>query len=36
MEYPEYEYLKYNKIQGLPFMISELKSKFNQILEELS
>lgn len=36
MEYPEFEYLKYNKIQGLPFMISELKSKFNQILEELS
>ena len=36
MVYPEFEYLKYNKIQGLPFMISELKSKFNQILEELS
>ncbi len=27
MEYPEFEYLRYNKIQGLPFMISELKSK---------
>jgi 2-oxoglutarate ferredoxin oxidoreductase subunit alpha len=36
MEYPEFEYLRYNKIQGLPFMISELKSKINQILEELS
>jgi 2-oxoglutarate ferredoxin oxidoreductase subunit alpha len=36
MEYPEFDYLKYNKIQGLPFMISELKYKFNQILEELS
>jgi 2-oxoglutarate ferredoxin oxidoreductase subunit alpha len=36
MEYPEFEYLKYNKIQGLPFMISELKHKFNQILEEIS
>ncbi len=36
MEYPQYEYLRYNKVQGLPFMISELKSKFNQILEELS
>ena len=36
MEYPEYEYLRYNKVQGLPFMISELKSKINQILEDLS
>jgi len=36
MEYPEYEYLRYNKVQGLPFMISELKYKFKQILEELS
>lgn len=36
MKHPEFEYLKYNKIQGLPFMISELKSKFNQILEEIS
>ena len=36
MEYPEFEYLKYNKVQGLPFMISELKYKFNQILEEIS
>jgi 2-oxoglutarate ferredoxin oxidoreductase subunit alpha len=35
MQYPQYEYLKYNKIQGLPFMISELKYKFNQILEEI-
>jgi 2-oxoglutarate ferredoxin oxidoreductase subunit alpha len=35
MEYPEFEYLRYNKIQGLPFMISELKYKINQILEEL-
>jgi len=25
--------LQYNKIQGLPFMISELKDKFNEILE---
>jgi 2-oxoglutarate ferredoxin oxidoreductase subunit alpha len=33
MTMPEYKYLQYNKIQGLPFMISELKDKFNQILE---
>ncbi len=30
---PEHEYLQYNKIQGLPFMIKELKNKFNEILE---
>jgi 2-oxoglutarate/2-oxoacid ferredoxin oxidoreductase subunit alpha len=34
-QYPEYEYLQYNKIQGLPFMISELKSKFNDLLKEM-
>ncbi|MCF8296314.1 MAG: 2-oxoacid:acceptor oxidoreductase subunit alpha [Saprospiraceae bacterium] len=32
--FPQYHYMQYNKIQGLPFMISELKDKFNQILEE--
>jgi 2-oxoglutarate ferredoxin oxidoreductase subunit alpha len=32
-QFPQYEYLQYNKIQGLPFMINELKIKFNQILE---
>jgi len=36
MKYPQFEYLKYNKIQGLPFMISELKAKFKEILEEIS
>jgi 2-oxoglutarate ferredoxin oxidoreductase subunit alpha len=30
---PQFKYLRYNKIQGLPFMIEELKQKFNQILE---
>jgi len=29
----DHEYLQYNKIQGLPFMIQELKTKFNEILE---
>ncbi|MBN2683515.1 MAG: 2-oxoacid:acceptor oxidoreductase subunit alpha [Bacteroidales bacterium] len=33
-QYPQFDYLQYNKIQGLPFLISELKEKFNQILEE--
>jgi len=36
MSYPKYDYLRFNKIQGLPFMISELKQKFNNILEEIS
>ncbi|MCG8701557.1 MAG: 2-oxoacid:acceptor oxidoreductase subunit alpha [Bacteroidales bacterium] len=31
---PQYNYLQYNKVQGLPFMISELKNKFKEILEE--
>ncbi|MBN2611653.1 MAG: 2-oxoacid:acceptor oxidoreductase subunit alpha [Bacteroidales bacterium] len=31
---PQYNYLQYNKVQGLPFFISELKQKFNIILEE--
>lgn len=35
MKYPKFEYLRHNKVQGLPFMISELKSKFKEILEEL-
>jgi len=34
MTNPEYTYLQHNKIQGLPFMISELKEKFNQTLED--
>ncbi|MCK5764615.1 MAG: 2-oxoacid:acceptor oxidoreductase subunit alpha, partial [Bacteroidales bacterium] len=33
MTHPEFNYLQHNKIQGLPFMISELKEKFNKILE---
>lgn len=32
---PQFNYLQYNKVQGLPFMISELKTKFREILEEL-
>jgi len=33
--FPGVEVLQYNKIQGLPFMIAELKNKFNQIIEDL-
>jgi 2-oxoglutarate ferredoxin oxidoreductase subunit alpha len=34
MIHPEYSYLKFNKVQGLPFTTEELIEKFNQILEE--
>ena len=33
-KYPAYDYLQYNKVQGLPFMISELKAKFRELLEK--
>jgi 2-oxoglutarate ferredoxin oxidoreductase subunit alpha len=32
-QFTHYDYLQYNKVQGLPFMISELKYKFREILE---
>ncbi len=32
MNYPKFEYMQYNKIQGLPFTVVELKEKINQIL----
>ena len=32
---PMFTYLQYNKVQGLPFFISELKSTFNKVLEEI-
>ncbi len=34
MVYPDYKYMQYNKVQGLPFVVNELTTKFNQILEE--
>jgi 2-oxoglutarate ferredoxin oxidoreductase subunit alpha len=34
MKHPQFPCLRYNKVQGLPFMISELKRKFKEILEE--
>jgi len=33
-QFPEYEYQQFNKIQGLPFMIRELKNRFNELLNE--
>ncbi len=34
MNLPEFKYEQYNKIQGLPFMVSELKEKFSSLLNE--
>lgn len=34
MRLPEFSYQQYNKIQGLPFMVSELKEKFNEFLND--
>jgi 2-oxoglutarate/2-oxoacid ferredoxin oxidoreductase subunit alpha len=31
---PQFEYIEYHKVQGLPFTIVELKNHFNQLLEE--
>lgn len=32
---PEFNYLQFNKVQGLPFMIAELKVKFNEVLNSM-
>jgi 2-oxoglutarate ferredoxin oxidoreductase subunit alpha len=34
MKMPEFSYRQYNKVQGLPFFISELQNEFNKILED--
>ncbi len=34
-KYPQFEYLQYNKVQGLPLFISELKMKFKEVLETI-
>jgi 2-oxoglutarate ferredoxin oxidoreductase subunit alpha len=31
---PGFTFLQFNKVQGLPFFISELKQKFNEVLEK--
>ncbi len=33
-KFQKYEFMQYNKVQGLPFFIAELKEKFRAILEE--
>ena len=32
MKHPEFEYLQFNRVQGLPFQTSELKEYFNTLL----
>jgi len=34
INFPEIHYHQFNKIQGLPFMVSELKTEFNKLLQE--
>jgi 2-oxoglutarate ferredoxin oxidoreductase subunit alpha len=34
-KHPKYEYLQYNKVQGLPLFISELKVKFKEVLKTI-
>jgi 2-oxoglutarate/2-oxoacid ferredoxin oxidoreductase subunit alpha len=33
-EYPQFSYLQYNKIQGLPFSVEEIKENVLKILED--
>jgi len=33
-EFPEFRFIKYNKVQGKPFQARELKAQFEKILEE--
>jgi 2-oxoglutarate ferredoxin oxidoreductase subunit alpha len=32
-ELPQFDYLQYNKIQGLPFRVSDLSKEFVNVLE---
>ncbi|MDR0970148.1 MAG: 2-oxoacid:acceptor oxidoreductase subunit alpha [Lentimicrobiaceae bacterium] len=34
MNFPQYKYEQYNKIQGLPFLVAELENKFNDLLNQ--
>ncbi|MFC2087363.1 2-oxoacid:acceptor oxidoreductase subunit alpha [Bacteroidota bacterium] len=34
MKFPRYTFRKYNKIQGLPFMIAELKEEIKKLMED--
>ena len=34
INFPEYKYHQFNKVQGLPFMVNELKEQFYKLLDE--
>jgi 2-oxoglutarate/2-oxoacid ferredoxin oxidoreductase subunit alpha len=34
-KFQQYDFMQYNKVQGLPFFISELKEKFREVLETI-
>ena len=34
INFPEFEYKQYNKVQGLPFTVIELKDEFNKVLNQ--
>lgn len=34
MQFPEFKYGQYNKVQGLPFMVSEIEEKVNEFLND--
>ncbi len=34
MMFPEFKYLQYNKVQGLPFMVTEIVEKVNELLND--
>ncbi len=34
-KHPQFDYLQFNKVQGLPLFISELKAKFNEVLNSI-
>ena len=36
MTHPQHQYMQYNKVQGLPFMVAELIVRFNLMFEEES
>jgi 2-oxoglutarate ferredoxin oxidoreductase subunit alpha len=34
-KHPQFDYMQFNKVQGLPLFISELKEKFNEVLNSI-
>ena len=34
MQFPDIEFKQYNRIEGLPFKIHDLKDEFNKLLED--